>query len=148
MAEEKPLWLQTILRLERAVGEQVESAVRSDAYFDLVTQMNRARARMTGLVEGWSREWLHLFNLPASSDIRSLQEQLARVERRLVQVAKEIADLEEDGGAPSRAQPKARQSAPKPRRPTAKPRPQAAKTPERKAEQPVPPAEPRQPPAE
>jgi hypothetical protein len=96
MAKEKPLWLDTILRLERAVGEQVESFVRSDTYFDLVTQANRARARMTEKVEGWSKEWLHLLNLPANTDVRELQEQLARMERRLVSLAKEVVDLEDD----------------------------------------------------
>jgi len=101
MAKERPLWLDTILRLERAVGEQVESFVRSDTYFDLVTQANRARARMTETVEGWSKEWLHVFNLPANTDIRGMQEQLARMERRLVSLAKEIADLEEDGKRPT-----------------------------------------------
>jgi hypothetical protein len=101
MAKERPLWLEAIVRLERAVGEQVESFVRSDTYFDLVTQANRARARMTETVEGWSKEWLHLFNLPANTDIRAMQEQLARMERRLVSLAKEVADLEEDGKRPS-----------------------------------------------
>ena len=97
MAEEKPFWLKTIIRLERAVGERVEAAVRSDSYFDVVTQMNRARARMTGVAEGVSREWLHLWNLPANTDIRNLREQLARMERRLNALRKEVADLEEDG---------------------------------------------------
>jgi hypothetical protein len=116
MAGDKPLWLNTILRLERAVGEQVESFVRSDAYFDVVTQANRARARFTEQVEGWSKEWLHLFNLPASSDIRELQEQLARMERRLVSLAKEVADLEQDGKRPT---PRKRTPAKKPSRPPA-----------------------------
>jgi TolA-binding protein len=145
MAEEKPLWLETIHRLERAVGEQVESIVRSDAYFDLVTQANRARARVTDKVEGWSREWLHLFNLPANTDIRGMQEQLARMERRLVALRKEIAELEEDGTRPS-----ARQTTAKPRQrrekapqTEGKPRRRATKAPPAPAEQsPEPPAGP------
>lgn len=145
MAEEKPLWLETIHRLERAFGEQVESFVRSDAYFDLVTQANRARARVTDKVEGWSREWLHLFNLPANTDIRGMQEQLARMERRIVALRKEIAELEEDGPRPS-----ARRTTAKPRRTrekapqtAGKPRRRATKAPPAPAEQsPEPPAGP------
>jgi hypothetical protein len=94
---EGPLWLQLVHRLERAVGEPVESAVRSDTYFDVVAQANRARARMTRLVETVSEEWLHLFNLPAGSDIRKLREQVARLERELADVAKELADRDADG---------------------------------------------------
>lgn len=126
MAEEKPRWLQTILRLERAIGEKVESAVRSDAYFDVVTQANRGRKRLTGLTEKMSREWLHLWNLPAHTDVRSLHEQLARTERRIAEIRKELADLEEDGKKP-------RQTAAKQRAP-AKPRQRAAKPPESPSE--------------
>jgi hypothetical protein len=116
MAKDKPLWLDTVLRLERAVGERVESIVRSDTYFDLVTQANRARTRVTETVEGWSKEWLHLFNLPANTDIRGMQAQLSRLERRLASVQKEIADLEADGKRPTprRRAPAKKQSPPPP----------------------------------
>ena len=101
MANGKPLWLDTVLRLERAVGERVESAVRSDTYFDLVTHANRAVVRMTQTAETVSKEWLHLWNLPANTDIRGMQAQLSRLERRVATVQKEIADLEADGKRPS-----------------------------------------------
>jgi hypothetical protein len=89
-SSDRPLWLQLILRFERAIGVPVESAVRSDAYFDLVAHANRTRARLTELTEGVTQQWLHLFNLPASSDVRRLREQLARVERRLGELAKDV----------------------------------------------------------
>jgi hypothetical protein len=90
MAAEQPLWLQLVLRFERAIGVPVENAVRSDRYFDLLTHANRTRARLAEVAEGWSQEWLHLLNLPAGSDVRRLHEQLARVERRLGQLAKDL----------------------------------------------------------
>lgn len=105
--EEPPLWLQAIHRFERAIGIPVESAVRSDAYFDFVTQANRARARLTKAFEQMSEEWLHRFNLPAGTDVRRLREQLARVERQLNRVAKELADQEEKAEKPK---PKPRQT--------------------------------------
>jgi hypothetical protein len=92
----QPLWLQFVYRVERAIGTPLESALRSDAYFDLVTQANRAGARATHTFEELQRRWLQLFNLPAGSDLRAVREQLARVERRLSQLAKEL----EDGGPP------------------------------------------------
>jgi hypothetical protein len=121
MAKNQPLWLQLVHRLERAIGEPVESAVRSDAYFDFVAQANRARARLTELTESLTRDWLHLWNLPTATDIRGVREQLARVERRLNDVAKEFAGLEEasakearqtrSNSRPARAKP--RQTRPK-----------------------------------
>jgi len=92
MATEQPLWLQLILRFERAIGVPIESAVRSDTYFDLLTHANRTRARLTELTEGLTQEWLHLFNVPASSDVKRLREQLARVERELGRLAKEMEE--------------------------------------------------------
>ena len=87
---DQPLWLKLVLRFERAIGVPVESAVKSDAYFDLLTHANRTRSRLTELTESWSREWLGLLNLPAGSDVRQLREQLARVERQLAELAKDV----------------------------------------------------------
>src|SRR4051812_9724832 len=93
MASDLPLWLKLVLRLERAVGGPVETAVHSDAYFDVVAGVNRGTRRVTGAVEGVSRRGLHLLNLPAGTDIRRVREQLARMDRRLAQVAKELEEL-------------------------------------------------------
>jgi hypothetical protein len=98
MAQQQPLWLQLVHRLERAVGEQVEAAVRTDAYFDLVAQATRARARLQRATEGFTQEWLHLWNLPAGSDVRRLREQVSRLERALADLTKELTDRE-DGGS-------------------------------------------------
>jgi len=102
MATEQPLWLQLVLRFERAIGVPVESAVRSDRYFDLMTHANRTRARLAEIAEGVTEEWLHVLNIPASSDVRRLREQLARVERQLGRLAKEIEDSDGHGEAAAR----------------------------------------------
>jgi hypothetical protein len=94
MAAHPPLWLKLVLRLERAVGSPVESAVHSDAYFDAVTELNRAQRRLTNAVESVSKRGLHLLNLPAGTDIRRVREQLARMDRRLLQISKELEELE------------------------------------------------------
>ena len=78
-----PSWLEWIQKWERSIGEPVEQFVRSDAYFDLMTQVKRAHAQVTRKVEGAWEEWLHLFNLPAATDVRRLREQLSRLERQV-----------------------------------------------------------------
>ena len=113
-----PPWLDLAQRIERAIGEPVEQWVRSDAYFDLLTQMNRARARVTKSFEDYAEQWLHVFNLPAASDVRRLHEQLSRLERRVERMAHELEDREETG-------------AEAPPGPTPKPKP-AARTPKPK----------------
>jgi hypothetical protein len=90
-----PLWLKLVLRLERAVGGPVEAAVRSDTYFDVVSGLNRGSRRLTDTVEGVSKRGLHLLNLPAGTDIRRVREQLASMDRRLLQISKELEQLEQ-----------------------------------------------------
>jgi hypothetical protein len=68
--------------------------VHSDAYFDVVAELNRGTRRLTGAAESVSKRGLHLLNLPAGTDIRRLREQLARMDRRLLQIAKELEQLE------------------------------------------------------
>ena len=95
MPSNRPLWLRAVLKLERAIGEPVESAVRSDVYFDLVSVTTRVRRKAGGVAEGASRRCLHLVNLPAGSDIRKLRQQLARMERRLDQLSDEVSEPDE-----------------------------------------------------
>lgn len=97
MPANQPLWLRAVIRLERAIGEPIESAVRSDTYFDLVSTTTRVRRKAVGTAEGVSRRCLHLLNLPAGSDIRGMRQQLARMERRLNQLSHDVAELDEDG---------------------------------------------------
>src|SRR4051794_12135908 len=96
MSANKPLWLRTVLRLERAVGGPVESVVRSDTYFDVVAKVSRVRRTGINAVEGVSRRGLHLLNLPAGTDLRRVREQLSRMERRLDQLSHDVAELDED----------------------------------------------------
>jgi len=94
MAASAPLWLKLVLRLERAVGGPIEAAVRSDTYFDVVSEINRGTRRLTDAAESVSKRGLHLLNLPAGTDIRRVREQLARMDRRLLQMSKELEQLE------------------------------------------------------
>src|SRR5947208_8868864 len=94
MPADSPLWLKLVLRLERAVGGPVEAAVHSDVYFDVVAAVNRGARTLTDAMESVSKRALHMLNLPAGTDIRRVREQLARMDRGLLQMAKELEQLE------------------------------------------------------
>ena len=94
MSSKPPLWLQAVHRIERAVGEPIEAAVRTDTYFDLVTKATRVTTRARRTVVGTSTRMLHLLNLPADSDVRRLREQLSRMERRLNQLSDDVSELD------------------------------------------------------
>lgn len=98
MSLPQPLWLKVVTKLERVIGEQVENVVRGDTYFDLVAEARRNQTRVAHAVEGFSTHWLHLLNVPASTDIRRMGEQLNHMERRLTEVTKELEDLRASDG--------------------------------------------------
>ena len=95
MASGPPLWLKLVLRAERAIGGPVEAAVRSDTYFDAVANINKTKARVSGAAQGVSNRGWHLLNLPAGTDIKKLREQLARMDRQLLQLTKELEAFED-----------------------------------------------------
>jgi hypothetical protein len=100
MPANQPLWLRAVIRMERAIGEPIESAVRSDTYFDVISATTRVRRKVLGTAEGVSKRCLHLLNLPAGSDIRGIRQQLARMERRINQLSHDVAELDEDESGP------------------------------------------------
>jgi hypothetical protein len=97
MPANQPLWLRVVLRVERSIGEPVESVVHSDTYFGLVSKTTRVSRGVRGAAEGVSRRCLHVLNLPAGTDIRRMRQQLARMERRLNQLSEEVTERDEPG---------------------------------------------------
>jgi hypothetical protein len=90
----KPLWLRAVHRLERAVGEPVEAAVRTETYFEVMTTVTRTTKTAKRAVAGVSTRTLHLFNLPAGTDVKRMREQMARMERRLNQLSEHVEELD------------------------------------------------------
>ena len=69
--------------------------MRTETYFDLMTKVTRTTKTAKRTVVGTSTRALHVLNLPASSDIRGLREQLSRMERRINQLSENVAELED-----------------------------------------------------
>ena len=96
MPANQPLWLRAVLRVERAIGEPIESAVRSDTYFDLISTTTRVRRKVGGVGRG------RLAAMPAPAEPAGrdrtsarVRQQLARMERRLNQLSHDVAELDE-----------------------------------------------------
>ena len=96
---ETPGWLDAIRKLERAIGVPVESAVKSETYFDAVTRLKRAQAQIAEFVESTSTDLYRMFNVPTGSEIRRLREQLGRIERSLAALSKEVSARNGDESA-------------------------------------------------
>lgn len=101
-----PFWLEAIRRFERAIGVPVERAVTSDAYFDLLPLARRAMAQVEETVATMTDEWYKLLNFPSGNDLRQMRTQLARMERQLQRLAKDLEDAR--APAPTKKKPAAR----------------------------------------
>lgn len=79
-----PLWRQVFNGWEKAVAPGLERLTASSGFRDALAVGLRANAEVAREVERASRQWLHLWNLPASSDVRSLRKQVASLEREVL----------------------------------------------------------------
>jgi hypothetical protein len=82
----KPVFWRVFDKAEAAVAPRLEDAVRSDAFLGALGLGARAQARVRRDVERRSRRLWHLVNLPAGSDVRRLQRQVADLDRELRRV--------------------------------------------------------------
>jgi hypothetical protein len=99
MAPEQAGWRPYFDRLERAVGRPMEAGVQTDTFQDLVAIATRLQVAVQERIEQSTSDFLHLFNLPARSDIRHLSEQLNRLDKQVRDLRLELEKLEDDGSA-------------------------------------------------
>jgi hypothetical protein len=95
MSPQPPTWRRAFDTAERGVGAPLEKLVRSERFFDAVTAATRSRSVVNRQLERISRRALHALNIPTATDVRRLNDQIARMDRRLVAIRK---DLREDEG--------------------------------------------------
>jgi hypothetical protein len=92
---------------ERAVGEPLERATHSDRFADIVAVATALQASGRGLYQRITADALHRANLPAWSDLAKVSRQIARLERRLADLAHELERarelLEEEQTEPTAA---------------------------------------------
>jgi hypothetical protein len=99
MAPERARWRPYFDAAERAVGRPLEAGVETDTFQDVLTAAARLRIALQDRLERTSSDFLHMFNLPARSDIRHLSEQLNRLDK---QVRDLKLELERQAAASSR----------------------------------------------
>ena len=92
-----PRWQREVGRLVNLVGPPVAAVTRRDEFAIAVGLARTVRGELQRRFERQSKRALHLFNLPAGSDIRALRQQVASLERQLRDVAKLVEESAPDG---------------------------------------------------
>jgi len=96
-----PLWRQVYNSWEQAVTPGLQQVTASNGFRDLMAMGMKANADLTREIERASRQWLHLWNLPAATDVRRLRQQVSGLERELLAMRNELerAGAERQAGA-------------------------------------------------
>jgi len=95
MAHRPPTWRRAFDTVERGVGIPLEGLVRSDRFFDAITLVTRSRSEVNRQLERVSRRALHLLNIPTATDVRRLSDQVARMDRRVIAMRKDLSEDED-----------------------------------------------------
>jgi len=85
-----PLWRQVYNSWEQAVTPGLQQVTASTGFRDLMAMSMKANADLTREIERASRQWLHLWNLPAATDVRRLRQQVSSLERELLALRNEL----------------------------------------------------------
>jgi hypothetical protein len=92
MATDTPLWKQLFDAADRTLGTRLNDFVRGENFAIVAGLATRTRSELTARSERVSRQWLHVLNLPAGSDVNRLLAQIGRLEREVRDLRKQIED--------------------------------------------------------
>jgi hypothetical protein len=102
MAPERSLFRQYFDSLERSVGRPLESGVETDAFQDSLAAVTRLQAAIQARLERASGDLLHMFNLPAHSDMKRLSEQVSRLDKQVRDLCLELEKRSDGTRTPRR----------------------------------------------
>ena len=90
-----PLWRQAYNNWEKAVAPGLQEMTASPGFQDFLALAAQVNTSIASELEQASRQWLHLWNLPAASDVRSLRRQVASLEREIGNLQRSLARANE-----------------------------------------------------
>jgi hypothetical protein len=85
-----PLWRLAFDLVERPIGAASESLVQSDVFMDALAAGWKVQRRMTREMQRGLGLWLDVLAVPRRSDLTTLVNQVASLERQVRQVTREL----------------------------------------------------------
>jgi hypothetical protein len=82
-------WVTVFRRVERTVAAPLERWVQSDPAVDALIRLVGLQTEARRQTERAIAAYLHLFNVPALTDVRRLSQQMAYLERRVRELGRE-----------------------------------------------------------
>jgi hypothetical protein len=103
MAEDRPLWRQGFDAVERAATPQLEGLMRNEGFQIALGLATQAQKAVQVRAERQMRRTLHLWNLPAGSDVTRILNELGALQREVRALSTRLdAQKEASDGADDR----------------------------------------------
>lgn len=87
-----PSWRQGYDSIERRVGPQLESVLRSDTFAVAVGLVARLQRQVQGEAGRVTRRVLHQLNLPAGTDVSRILNELGQLRRQVRELSDELEE--------------------------------------------------------
>ncbi len=94
---EPPVWQRAVVGAQSRATPILRAAVDRQEVAAGIGLLQTLRGIVVRATEAPSRRLLHLFNLPAGSDVNRMLVQIAALERELRELSKRIEDQQRDG---------------------------------------------------
>ena len=112
MSEARPVWRQAFDALEGTVGPPLKIVVNSEQFavaVGLAARLQKAAQRRT---EQQTRRLLHLWNLPAGSDVTRIIAEIGKLQAQLRDLSRQVNAMKEaeDGADGNNRAPRTRQT--------------------------------------
>lgn len=96
MADDRPAWRQGFDAIEAAVAPRLEGLVKSEQFQIAAGLVSAAQRDAQRRAERTMRRALHLWNLPAGSDVTRILNELGKLQRDVRELARRVDERREE----------------------------------------------------
>jgi hypothetical protein len=97
MADDRPAWRQGFDAIEAAVAPRLEGLVQSEPFQIAAGLVSAAQKDAQRRVERTMRRALHLWNLPAGSDVTRILNEIGKLQRDVRELSRRVDERREEG---------------------------------------------------
>jgi hypothetical protein len=90
MADDRPAWRQGFDAIEQAVAPRLEGLMKNDQFHVAMGLATQAQKAVQTRTERAMRRALHLWNLPAGSDVTRILNEIGKLQRDVRELSKQV----------------------------------------------------------
>jgi polyhydroxyalkanoate synthesis regulator phasin len=90
MADDRPMWRQGFDAVEQGVAPLLEDLMKNDQFQVAVGLVTQAQKALQTRAERSMRRALHLWNLPAGSDVTRILNEIGKLQREVRELSKQV----------------------------------------------------------